>query len=148
VPAGRIRAQAITEAVQRLVAQSSPLRAARLGKISQYLNTNARHLRWPANCKQWIAKLDCEAQGRLPEQGYWSLEVFVLEDLTTFSKDDELIVVCEWGSDAFHRRVIELENEGYSAREGSYRIAAEINPETGEVIHQHTIEMFLPQSDN
>ena len=59
----------------------------------------------------------------------------------------ESIVVREWGSDAFHRRVIELETRGYVTREGTYRIVPETNPETGEIIHLHTIEMFRPQPD-
>jgi hypothetical protein len=66
----------------------------------------------------------------------------------TVSAQDELVVVHEWGSDAFHQRVIKLESEGYVTREGSYNIAAEINPETGEIIHLHRIEMFrLPPDD-
>ncbi len=43
----------------------------------------------------------------------------------TVSAQDELVIVREWGSDAFHQRVIELESEGYVTREGSYNIAAE-----------------------
>jgi hypothetical protein len=64
------------------------------------------------------------------------------------SSDDELILVREWGSDAFHRRVIELENAGYVVRTGTYSIAPEINPETGEVIHLHTVEMSKEHSND
>jgi hypothetical protein len=66
----------------------------------------------------------------------------------TVSAQDELVVVHEWGSDAFHQRVIELESEGYVTREGSYNIAPEVNPETGAIIHLHTIEMFRLRLDN
>jgi hypothetical protein len=50
-------------------------------------------------------------------------------------------LVREWDSDAFHRRVIELESRGYTSREGSYKITAEMNPETGAIVHLHAIEM-------
>jgi hypothetical protein len=67
--------------------------------------------------------------------------------MTVFAQD-ELVIVREWGSDAFHQRVIDLEREGYVTREGSYNIAPEVNPETGAIIHLHTIEMFrLPPDD-
>ena len=51
-------------------------------------------------------------------------------------------LVREWNSDAFHRRVLELESQGYIGREGTYQITAEMNPETGEIIHLHAIEMI------
>jgi hypothetical protein len=51
-------------------------------------------------------------------------------------------LVREWDSDAFHRRVVELESQGYSSREGTYRISAEMNPETGAIVHLHSIEMI------
>jgi hypothetical protein len=50
-------------------------------------------------------------------------------------------LVQEWDSDAFHRRVMELESLGYSSREGTYKITAEMNPETGAIVHLHVIEM-------
>jgi hypothetical protein len=53
----------------------------------------------------------------------------------------ETIVVREWDPDQFHRRVTELEAEGYVACLDSYRIIPEMNPETGEVIHLRTVEM-------
>jgi hypothetical protein len=55
---------------------------------------------------------------------------------------DDALLVREWGGDAFHKRVLELENRGYIARLETYRITPEVNPETGEIIHLHTIEMF------
>jgi hypothetical protein len=57
----------------------------------------------------------------------------------------EAVLVREWGAEAFHHRVLEFEARGYIARRETYRITPEMNPETGEVIHLHTIEMS-PQS--
>ena len=54
----------------------------------------------------------------------------------------EALYVREWGAEAFHRRVLELENRGYVARRETYRITPEMNPETGEIVHLHTIEML------
>ena len=51
------------------------------------------------------------------------------------------IVVREWDADSFHRRVLELESQGYEARRDTYRISPEMNPETGDIVHLHTIEM-------
>jgi hypothetical protein len=54
----------------------------------------------------------------------------------------DAIVVREWDSDEFHRRIIELEGRGYVVRQGTYHILPEMNPETGEIVHLHTIEML------
>ena len=54
----------------------------------------------------------------------------------------EPLLVREWGGDAFHKRVLELEGRGFVAKLESYRITPEMNPETGEIIHLHSIEMF------
>jgi len=54
------------------------------------------------------------------------------------------IIVREWNADDFHRRVLDHEKQGYVARLDTYRITAETNPETGEVIQLYTIEMFAP----
>jgi hypothetical protein len=51
-------------------------------------------------------------------------------------------LVREWDSDAFHRRVMELESQGYTSRKGTYQISAEMNPETGVIVHLHAIEMI------
>jgi hypothetical protein len=51
------------------------------------------------------------------------------------------IVVREWNADDFHRRVMELEAEGYTARQESYRVTPEMHPETGQIVHLYTIEM-------
>lgn len=57
------------------------------------------------------------------------------------------LFVREWSADAFHQRVLELETKGYIARRETYRITAEMNPETGEIIHLHTIEMLARSAD-
>jgi hypothetical protein len=54
----------------------------------------------------------------------------------------EPLLVREWGADAFHKRVLELESLGYVTKLESYRITPEMHPETGEIVHLHTIEMF------
>jgi hypothetical protein len=53
----------------------------------------------------------------------------------------DLVIVSEWDVDSFHKRVLELEAQGYMARRDSYRIMAEMNPETGQVLHLYTIEL-------
>ena len=58
----------------------------------------------------------------------------------------EAIIVREWDSDTFHRRVLELEAKGYVARRETYAIIPEMNPESGRIIHLHTIEMRQPDS--
>jgi len=55
----------------------------------------------------------------------------------------EAVLVREWGAEAFHDRVLEFESQGYIARRETYCITPEMNPETGEIIHLHTIEMFV-----
>ena len=53
----------------------------------------------------------------------------------------DVVIVREWNADAFHRRVLELEAEGYVSRLDTYDVKPEMNPDTGEVIHLHTIEL-------
>jgi len=53
----------------------------------------------------------------------------------------EPILVQEWDSDRFHHRVLELEGMGYTARLETYRITPEVEPDTGRVIHLHSIEL-------
>lgn len=55
----------------------------------------------------------------------------------------DAIFVRDWNVEGFHRQVLKLETQGYIARRETYRITAETNPETGEVIHLYVIEMFL-----
>ncbi len=57
-----------------------------------------------------------------------------------------VIVVREWDCEGFHRRVLELEAQGYVARRETYSITPEMNPETGEIIHLYNIEMDRPSS--
>ena len=54
-------------------------------------------------------------------------------------------MVREWDADQFHARVMELEKQGYVARRETYRIAAEMNPETGWISHVHSIELAKPE---
>jgi hypothetical protein len=58
----------------------------------------------------------------------------------------DVILVREWDADAFHRRVLKLEAEGYVSRLDTYDVTPEMNPETGEIIHLHTIELRKPQA--
>lgn len=62
----------------------------------------------------------------------------------TQMKSEDVILVYEWDAEAFHRRVLELEAEGYVARRESYSVTPEVDPETGKFIHLHTVEMVRP----
>jgi hypothetical protein len=53
----------------------------------------------------------------------------------------DIVLVREWDADQFHARVMELEKQGYVARRETYRIIAEMNPETGWISHVHSIEL-------
>lgn len=55
------------------------------------------------------------------------------------------VLVREWDNDLFHRRVLEYEAKGYVARRETYTIMADMNPETGEVVHLYLIEMIMPE---
>ena len=54
---------------------------------------------------------------------------------------EDLVVVREWDADQFHAKVLELERRGYVARRETYRVTAEMNPETGWITHLHSIEL-------
>ena len=56
----------------------------------------------------------------------------------------QVITVRDWDADAFHAHVLEFEGKGYQARRETYRIIADMNPETGYIVHLHSIEMYLP----
>ena len=56
----------------------------------------------------------------------------------------QVIMVRDWDADAFHAHVLEFEGKGYLARRETYRIIADMNPETGYIVHLHSIEMYLP----
>jgi len=53
----------------------------------------------------------------------------------------EVKIVRDWDSDAFHRRVLQLEAAGFTARRETYTVTPEMNPDTGEVTHLHSIEL-------
>ncbi len=57
----------------------------------------------------------------------------------------EVLQVREWGVDAFHKKVLQLESEGFVSRLESYRIVPDMNPDTGIVTHLHTMEMYKPE---
>ena len=57
------------------------------------------------------------------------------------------IVISEWDADAFHRRVMDLELQGYVARRETYRVTPEMNPETGRIVHLHTVELYRADPD-
>lgn len=51
------------------------------------------------------------------------------------------MTVRAWSVDEFHRRVAELEQQGWQTRPETYRITPEMNPETGQVMHLYSIEL-------
>jgi len=57
------------------------------------------------------------------------------------------VVVSEWDADGFHRRVSDLELQGYVVRRETYRVTPETNPETGLIVHLHTVELYWAGSD-
>ncbi len=59
---------------------------------------------------------------------------------------DELVIVREWDAEQFHAKVRDLEAQGYVARRETYQIKADMDPETGKIIHLHSIELYKPKS--
>ena len=57
----------------------------------------------------------------------------------------EVVQVREWDVDAFHKKVLQLEAEGFVSRLESYRIVPDMNPDTGVVVHLYTMEMYRPE---
>jgi ribulose-5-phosphate 4-epimerase/fuculose-1-phosphate aldolase len=55
--------------------------------------------------------------------------------------ETSLIVVREFDADLFHKKVLEMEAQGYVANRDTYRVVAEMDPETGNIVHLHSIEM-------
>jgi hypothetical protein len=43
---------------------------------------------------------------------------------------------------------MELESQGYTSRLETYKISADMNPETGEIFHLHAIEMIREDRDD
>ncbi len=60
---------------------------------------------------------------------------------TLDSNMPEIQLVREWDADSFHKKVLELEQQGYVSKMDTYKITAEMNPETGVIVHLHSIEM-------
>jgi hypothetical protein len=58
------------------------------------------------------------------------------------------IVVSEWDADEFHRRVSDLELQGYVVRLETYRVTPETNPETGRIVHLYMVELYRAGSDD
>ncbi len=59
---------------------------------------------------------------------------------------EEVVIVREWDAEQFHARVLDLEKQGYVARRETYRVTAEMNPETGWISHVHSIELAKAQA--
>lgn len=55
---------------------------------------------------------------------------------------DSVVIIQDWDSDSFHRKLLEMERQGYAARRETYNIQAEIDPETGRIAHLHMIEVY------
>ncbi len=58
-----------------------------------------------------------------------------------------MVLIEEWDADTFHQKVRELEEQGYAAHRETYNITPETDPNTGKIIHLHTIEMHLQERD-
>lgn len=71
----------------------------------------------------------------------------IISVLGTPSVMTDTVVVSEWDSDIFHQKVMELEAQGYVARRDTYRITAEMNPETGIISHVHSMELYRSKKD-
>lgn len=78
-----------------------------------------------------------EATGAVPRRRSDKLESVAMQDL---------IVVREWDADSFHRRVLELESQGFKALRETYQISPEMDPESGTIVHLHSIEMSRPKA--
>ena len=59
----------------------------------------------------------------------------------------DVLIVSDWDSESFHKKVLDLEAKNYAARRETYRVTAEMNPETGLVTHLYTIEMYKPNEE-
>ena len=54
----------------------------------------------------------------------------------------EPVLIREWDNETFHRKVLELEANGYEARRETYQLIADQDPDTGFVVHLYSIEMY------
>ena len=57
----------------------------------------------------------------------------------------EVLQVREWDADSFHKKVLQLEAQGFVSRLESYRIVPDMNPDTGLIVHLYTMEMYRPE---
>jgi hypothetical protein len=57
----------------------------------------------------------------------------------------EVVQVREWDVDSFHKKVLQLEAQGFISRLESYRIVPDMNPDTGLIVHLYTMEMYRPE---
>ena len=53
----------------------------------------------------------------------------------------DITLVREWDAESFHKQVLELERQGWVAKRETYKITAEMNPESGVIVHLHSMEM-------
>jgi len=56
--------------------------------------------------------------------------------------NSDVIVVREFDPELFHKKVMELEAEGYIAKRETYHITPEMDPEDGKIVHLHSIELI------
>lgn len=59
----------------------------------------------------------------------------------------DVLIVSSWDSEDFHQQILELESQGYVARQETYRITPEMNPESGRITHLYSIEMCRESDD-
>jgi hypothetical protein len=60
----------------------------------------------------------------------------------------EPVLIREWDNERFHRKVLELEANGYEARRETYQVIPEQNPDTGFVVHLYSIEMYPAENES
>ena len=65
-----------------------------------------------------------------------------------FTMPEQVTIVREWDADTFHARVLELEKQGGVPRRETYRVTAEMNPETGIISHVHSMELYRATTTN
>ena len=58
------------------------------------------------------------------------------------------ILVREWTASTFHRRVLELEAQGWVSRRETYRVIPEMHPETGIITLLHSVELLPPSTED
>jgi hypothetical protein len=88
-------------------------------------------------------------QGGIEMDTLKSIDSSYRSDAVTDESRDagDAIVVSEWDADVFHHLVSDLERQGYVARRETYRVTPEMNPETGRIVHLHTVELYRVGQD-